>query len=192
MTEKEKKESGLWYNPLDSELHAELMRAKKMMRRYNALEPDDREAMSRLLHELCGAVGEGSHILQPFTCDYGYNIFIGKNTFGNHNITMLDSAPIRIGDNVLIGPNVSFYSVSHPIEADMRRMGVERGRPITVGHDVWIGGGCTILPGVTIGDRAIIGAGSVVAHDIPADTIAKGSPAEVTRKIANTPKHLDY
>lgn len=183
MTEKEKKESGLWYNPLDPELFDELMRAKKLMHRFNHLEPDNQTEMRAILEELCGMIGEGSLLVPPFTCDYGYNIFIGKRTFGNHDITMLDSAPIRIGDNVFIGPKVSLFTVSHPIEAEMRRTGVERGRPITIGHDVWLGGGSIILPGVTIGDRSIIGAGSVVKSDIPADCVAAGNPAKVIRQI---------
>ncbi len=187
MTEKEKKESGLWYNPLDEELYTELMHAKRMMRDYNALEPDDTEGMKNLLGKLCAHVGEGSYFLQPVTCDYGRNIYIGSHTFGNHGITLLDSAPIRIGDRVLIGPNVSFYTVSHPLEANARRTGVERGRSITVGHDVWIGGGSIILPGVNIGDRAVIGAGSVVTRDVPPDTVVAGNPARVVR-ILNQPR----
>lgn len=122
-------------------------------------------------------------IEQPFLCDYGYNIHIGDNFYANHNLVILDGATVKFGDNVFVAPNCGFYTAGHPIDAAERNKGLEYARPITVGNDVWIGGNVCVLPGVTIGDDCVIGAGSVVVKDIPPHSVAVGNPCKVIKKI---------
>ena len=137
-----------------------------------------------LLRQLLGST-DGRFLIEPsFWCDYGYNIHLGKNFYANHNCVILDCAKVTFGDHVMVGPNCGFYTACHPIYPQQRREGVEFARPITVGNDVWFGGGCTVLPGVTIGDGCVIGAGSVVTRDIPASTVAAGNPCRVLRSIS--------
>ena len=124
-------------------------------------------------------------IEQPFHCDYGYNIEIGENFYANVNCVVLDEAKVKFGDNVFVAPNCGFYTAGHPIDAAERNKGLEYARPITVGDNVWIGAGVTVLPGVTIGDNCVIGAGSVVVKDIPANCIAVGNPCKVIKTINN-------
>lgn len=119
----------------------------------------------------------------PFFCDYGYNISVGNNVFINFNCTILDVTPVVIGDHVLIGPSVSLYAATHPTNWTLRSSGLENGAPITIGNHVWIGAGTVICPGVNIGDRSLIGAGSVVTKNIPADVVAAGNPCRVIRKL---------
>jgi acetyltransferase-like isoleucine patch superfamily enzyme len=114
------------------------------------------------------------HIEQPFYCDYGYNIEIGENFYTNHNVVILDCAKVTFGDNVFVAPNCGFYTAGHPLDAETRNKGLENAKPITIGNNVWLGAGCSVLPGVTIGDNAVIGAGSVVTKDIPAHVLALG------------------
>ena len=120
---------------------------------------------------------------QPFRCDYGSNIYIGEGFFANFNLTILDEAEVRIGDNVFIGPNVSIYTACHPLDAETRNRLVEWSEPVKIGANFWIGGSVTILPGVTIGDNVVIGAGAVVAKDIPSNTVAVGNPAKIIKRI---------
>lgn len=183
MTEKEKKAQGQWYHPMDKEVFAEIMHAKKLLHDFNSLAPDQYDYAHEILVSLLGGVGEGSNILSPFICDYGYNIRLGQRVFINHNAIFLDSAPIIIGDDVLIAPGVHLYTVGHPLDADLRKSGVERGRPIIIGNNVWIGGNVTVVPGITIGDNAVIGAGSVVTKDVPGSTLWAGNPAKNIRDI---------
>ncbi len=122
-------------------------------------------------------------IEQPFYCDYGYNIHIGENFYSNINLVILDEAPVTFGSNVFIAPNCGFYTAGHPLETDLRNAGLEYARPINVGDNVWIGANVCVLPGVTIGDNCTIGAGSVVVHDIPANSLAVGNPCRVIRTI---------
>jgi maltose O-acetyltransferase len=131
------------------------------------------------LRDLFGSVGEGADIRPPFYCDYGYNIFIGKGVFLNFNCVILDVVRVTIGDGTQIGPGVQILTADHPREPELRAQMLELGRPITIGSNVWIGGGAMILPGVTIGDDAIIGAGSIVTRDVPGGAIAFGNPARV-------------
>ena len=123
--------------------------------------------------------------MPQFTCDYGYNIRLGRNVFINYHCILLDCAPIDIGNDVQIGPAVQLYTAQHPLEANVRRSGLESARPIRIGNDVWIGGGAVVLPGVTIGDRSVVGAGSVVVRSVPADCVAVGNPARVVRALAS-------
>ena len=136
-----------------------------------------------LIKNILGKTTDHFHIEQPFYCDYGYNIEIGENFYTNHNVVILDCARVTFGDNVFIAPNCGFYTAGHPLDAERRNKGLEDAKPITVGSNVWIGGGCTILPGVTIGDNTVIGAGSVVTKDIPANVLAFGNPCKVVREI---------
>lgn len=183
MTEKEKMLAGELYRLSDGpELLEELARAKEMCYAYNQLLPSKKEERKQILKELLGKVGEHYLIEQPFHCDYGSHITIGENFYANYNLTILDVNPVTFGENVLIGPNCSFFAAGHPLEPELRKAGWEFGKPIQVGNNVWFGGNVTVLPGVTIGDNAVIGAGSVVTKDIPADCVAVGNPCRVMRK----------
>ena len=154
-----------------------------MVAQYNATTGEATEIRLALLHQLFGSLGDGTVIRPLFACDYGYNIRLGRNAFINFNCVFLDCASIEIGDNLQMGPAVQIYTATHPLEADLRRSGLEYARPVSIGHDVWIGGGAIILPGVTIGDRSVIGAGSVVVHDVPAAKVVAGNPARIIREL---------
>ncbi len=180
MTEREKMTAGAWFDPFDSELDEARNTAAQLRTQLNALPAMRTPAYLDTLRALCPHV-EG-FIRAPFYCDYGFNIHIGEGSFVNFNVTMLDLAPIRIGSHTLIGPNVQLLTAVHPMDADERREGLECGLAITIGDDCWLGGGVTVCPGVSIGARSIIGAGAVVTHDIPADSVAVGNPARVIRR----------
>ena len=134
--------------------------------------------------------GENLSIQSPFYCDYGFNISIGEYFFSNYNLVILDIAPVKIGDNVMFGPNVSLYTAGHPIHPVSRNSGYEYGLPITIGDNVWLGGNVVVTPGVTIGENTVIGAGSVVVNDIPANVVAAGNPCRVVREIRE--EEIDY
>ncbi len=185
MTEKEKMLRGELYDAnYNPELVAERLACKVKCHRYNSLCPSDMEERKTLLRELLGKTGKTFLIEQPFYCDYGYNIEIGENFYSNVNCVMLDGAKIRFGDNVFVAPNCGFYTAGHPLDAERRNQGLEYARPINIGHNVWIGAGVHVLPGVTIGDNCVIGAGSVVNRDIPAGSLAAGNPCRVVREIS--------
>ena len=173
------------YDPADAELVAARMRARQLARAYNDAEPADDATRARLLVDWLGGCGRRVRIEPPFRCDYGWNLFVGDDVYFNFGAVVLDCAPIRLGDRVLAGPNVQLLAATHPVEASVRRTGRELARPIAIGDDVWIGGGAIILPGVTVGARSVIGAGSVVARDLPADVVAAGNPCRVLRAIAD-------
>ena len=186
MTEKEKMLAGMIYDAnYDPQLMAERLDCKELCRDYNELRPKNMQARTELLHRLLGEVKGNLLIEQPFVCDYGYNISVGKNFYSNHNLVILDCAKVSFGDNVFIAPNCGFYTAGHPLEASERNKGLEYARPITVGDNVWFGANVSVLPGVTIGDNCVIGAGSVVNKDIPANSLAVGNPCKVIRTIAN-------
>jgi maltose O-acetyltransferase len=176
-TEKQKMLAGEAYRPDDPELAADAQRARDWMARYNttlAASPDERRV---LLRELFAHVGAGAVVRPPFHCDYGQHITLGEGAFLNFNCVILDVAPVAIGALTQVGPGVQFLTADHPRDPALRRDGLESGLPITVGANVWIGGGALILPGVTVGDDAIIGAGAVVTRDVPAGTTVMGNPA---------------
>jgi len=176
-TEKQKMLAGELYRPGDAEISADQAATKTWLVRYNAalaLPVSERHA---LLSERLGHVGAGAVIRPPFFCDYGYNIRLGDGVFLNFNCVILDVVEVTIGDRTQIGPAAQIYAADHPRDAKTRRSGLEFGRPVRIGSDVWIGGGAIILPGVTIGDGAVIGAGSVVTRDVGADIIVAGNPA---------------
>jgi maltose O-acetyltransferase len=178
-SEKQKMLAGEPYRPGDPELQAEMAATKAWLVRFNAaaaLPPAERRA---ILAERLGLVGKGAVIRPPFHCDYGFNIRLGDEVFLNFNCVILDVVEVAIGAGTQIGPAVQIYAADHPRDADQRRAGVEFGRPVRIGSNVWIGGGAIILPGITIGDDAVIGAGSVVTRDVPAGATAVGNPARV-------------
>jgi maltose O-acetyltransferase len=175
-SEKQKMLAGELYRP-DAELGAEQAAAKAWMARYNASLAAPLAERHALLCERLGHVGRDAVIRPPFFCDYGYNIRLGDGVFLNFNCVILDVVEVTIGDRTQIGPAVQIYTADHPRDAETRRAGLEFGRPIRIGSDVWIGGGAILLPGVTVGDAAVIGAGSVVTRDVPAGVTVAGNPA---------------
>lgn len=186
MTEKEKMLRGMLYDAdHDPELDRDRLRCKDLCWEFNALRPSRREEQTALLRNLLGKTGENVTILSPFWCDYGDNIEIGRDFFANHGCVILDCAKVTFGDHVFIAPNCGFYTAGHPIDADRRNAGLEYARPITVGDNVWFGGGVQVLPGVTIGSDVVIAAGSVVNRDIPSHVVAAGNPCRVIRPITD-------
>lgn len=184
MTEKEKMQKGVIYNPnYDEELQKERLYAKDLCFAYNQLKPSEVEKRKEILQKLLGKTGENFWIEPSFFCDYGYQIEVGEDFYMNHNCVILDAAKVHFGAHVFIAPNCAFYTAEHPLNKEERNQGLEYARPIFVGNDVWIGGNVVVLPGVTIGDNCVIGAGSVVTKDIPANSIAYGNPCRVVRKI---------
>ncbi|MDE6542869.1 MAG: sugar O-acetyltransferase [Muribaculaceae bacterium] len=184
ISEKEKCSLGELYDANnDAELIAERMRCKDICHEYNHLRPSDTMRREEIITGLFGKTGRNFLIEQPFYCDYGYNIEIGENFYANVNCVILDGAKVRFGDNVFIAPSCGFYTAGHPFDVEQRNQGLEYARPITVGNNVWIGAQVCVLPGVTIRDNCVIGAGSVVNKDIPSGSLAVGNPCRVIRKI---------
>lgn len=178
-TEKQKMLAGELYNAADEALQSDQAAAAEWMVRYNAAVLQTAEQRHALLRERLAEVGAGAVIRAPFHCDYGYNIRLGAGVFLNFSCVILDICDVSIGDGTQIGPGVQLYAADHPRDAAGRASGLEFGRPIRIGRNVWIGGGATILPGVSIGDDALIGAGAVVTRDVPAGATAVGNPARV-------------
>lgn len=184
MSEKEKRDLGEWYDAnFDEELLEERVAAIDLCFDLNQTRQSEREKRQQILQQLIGKAGEGLEVISPFSCDYGYHIHLGKQVFINTNCYLMDCAPITMGDHVFIGPHCGFYTASHPLNYTMRNAGLEKALPITIGSNVWFGGHVVVLPGVTIGDGCVIGAGSVVTHDIPANSVAVGSPCRVISTI---------
>lgn len=167
----------------DPELIAERATAQALLERYNRTPDADDEERDRLLRDLLGEVGDGVVVKPTFRCDYGSYISIGSATFVNYDCVMLDVCPIRIGSACQIATRVQLLAATHPIDPDPRRRGWESGSPITIGDNVWLGGGVIVCPGVTIGDDTVVGAGAVVTRDLPAGVVAFGTPAVVHREI---------
>lgn len=173
------------YNPAYEE---EIRKGKEKCYRYNQLQIYDRDAQRDILKELLGGMGSEAIITPPFWCDYGYNITVGDNFYSNHNMIIQDGARVTFGDNVFIGPNCCFTTAEHAVDPEMRKRGIEIAKPITIGNNVWIGAGSTILAGAEIGDNTVIGAGSVVTKSIPSNVIAVGVPCKVLREITEKDK----
>lgn len=182
-TEKQKMLAGELYDAFDAELLAMRCRARTLFKQFNDSHPDETELRQRVLRELFGASGTNLLIEPPFFCDYGSNIFVGENVYFNFDCVVLDVAEVRIGSNVMCAPKVQIYTASHPLDAALRRSGLEMAAPIEIGDDVWIGGGAILCPGVTIGARSVIGAGSVVTKNIPAGVLAVGNPCRILRQL---------
>ncbi|MEN6372523.1 MAG: sugar O-acetyltransferase [Armatimonadota bacterium] len=180
-TEREKMLSGELYNANDPELTSARRRARSLYRRFNVTDGEG-ERLAILL-DLLGRMGAGVSINPPFYVDYGSNIYLGGHVYMNLGCTILDCAEVRIGDNVMIGPNVQIYAATHPVEAVSRIAGPELARPVAIEENVWIGGGAIICPGVTIGRNTTIGAGTVVTKNVPPNVVAAGNPARVIRTL---------
>ncbi len=182
MNEKEKMIAGMNYNPLDPQLILLRDRASRLCHRYNKKTFHEVNLRSRLLRKLLRTEGN-FWVKPPFYCDYGFNITLGNDVMLNYGCVLLDVCPITIGDKTLIGPNVQLLTACHSLDSKLREQDVEFGKPITIGRNVWIGGGAIVCPGVTIGDNTVIGAGSVVTKSMPANVIAYGNPCRVQRRI---------
>jgi maltose O-acetyltransferase len=181
-SEREKMLAGQMYDPFDRELLAGRERARDLCQALNASWEADEEARRRILRDLFGVGGETVWMQPPFFCDYGSNIELGERVFFNFNCVVLDVCRVRIGSFSLFGPAVQIYTPMHPFNAEQRRR-EEFGKPVEIGSDVWVGGGAIILPGVHIGSRAVVGAGSVVTRDIPESVFAAGNPCRVIRQL---------
>lgn len=182
--EKEKAREGILYDANnDAELLAERLAAADMTYELNRLRPSQVAEREAVIRRLLGRTGKNVSIVSPFFCDYGYNIEIGENFFMNMNCVILDGAKVTFGDNVFVAPGCGFYTAGHPLDAERRNAGLEYALPIRIGNNVWIGAQVCVLPGVTIGDNSVIGAGSVVTKDIPSGVLAAGNPCRVIRPI---------
>ncbi len=189
MTEKEKAAAGMLYDAnYDKELAEERIRCKELCYEYNSLRPSQAKEREELIKRIVGKTKGSFLIEQSFWCDYGFNIELGENFYSNHGLVILDGAKVSFGDNCFIAPQCGFYTAGHALDVEQRNSGLEIALPITVGNNVWIGGGVCVLPGVTIGDNTIIGAGSVVNRDIPSGVIAAGNPCRVIREITEADK----
>ena len=185
VTEKEKMLAGEMYDATDPQLIFERRRARDLCKSLNETHDSEQELRDSITRDLFGRAGDGIWIEPPFYCDYGSNITLGSKVFFNFNCIILDPASVIIGSNVLFGPGVQVYTAAHPISASDRRTWHEFAQPVEIGSDVWLGGGAIICPGVRIGSRSVIGAGSVVTNDIPEDVFAAGNPCRLIRHLNN-------
>lgn len=172
------------YDASDNTLLLDILQeTQEMCRDYNNIRPSDYDEKTALIKRILGKTGENLKIVQPFFCDYGFNIEVGEDFFANTGMVILDEAKVTFGNNVFIGPNCSFYTPCHPLDAESRKAGKQWSLPITVGNNVWLGGNVTVCPGVSIGDGSVIGAGSVVTNNIPSGVLAAGNPCKVIKKL---------
>ncbi|MCI1936254.1 MAG: sugar O-acetyltransferase [Bifidobacteriaceae bacterium] len=183
-TELEKVNSEEWYYFLDPEVAARKARAAKLCQEFNAISATDPDAQKAKIEEILGSYGENLSVQANFNCDYGKNIHVGNDFLSNYNLTILDMAPVTIGNHVMLGPNVSIYTVNHPMTATGRRKYQAIAHPVTIGNDVWAGGNVTILPGVSIGNNVVIAAGAVVTKDVPDNTLVAGVPAKKIKDLS--------
>lgn len=184
-TEFQKLQDGEEYCFLDQSVASVKEDALKLCQQFNAIDPKDLSAQMVMIKNLFGSTGKNVYIQPAFNCDVGKNIHVGEEFLCNYNVKILDIAPVHIGDYCMIGPNTLIATVNHPLTPKGRRQRLARGIPVTIGNDVWIGGNCTILPGVTIGNNVIIAAGSVVTKDVPDNTLVGGNPAKKIRDLEN-------
>lgn len=174
---------GELYDALDPKLSEERLRTRLLIKRLNDTREDQIDERAQILRDLIPNAKEGLWLQPPFYCDYGSNMIVGEKVFFNFNCVVLDVTYVTIGSRTLFGPNVQVYTATHPIDHNARASGLEYAKPITIGEDVWVGGSAVICPGVSIGDRSVIGAGSVVTKDIPSDVFAAGNPCRVIRHL---------
>lgn len=191
-SEKEKMILGEPYYASDKELTTSRLNAQRTCYRYNQIDPKNYKERKSVIRGLFKNVGTMFCVEQPLYCDYGFNIEIGENFFSNYHLTILDCAPVKIGNNVMFGPNVSIYTAGHPIHHEIRNTGLEYAFSVIIENNVWIGGNVVINPNITIGENTIIGSGSVVTKDIPANSIAVGNPCKVIRNITNEDRKYYY
>jgi len=182
-SEKEKMCTGAIYSPLDKQLSKDRLKARELLKELNDSLESEGAIRRNILKKLIPNQGKNVWIQPPFYCDYGYNITVGSKVFFNFNCIVLDAAPIKIGSRTLFGPNVQLYTALHPMNHKERSSLLESAKPIVIGEDVWIGGSVVVCPGITIGNRAVIGAGSVVTKDVPQDVFAAGNPCKIIRTL---------
>ncbi|UJH90298.1 sugar O-acetyltransferase [Antarcticibacterium sp. 1MA-6-2] len=182
-TEKEKMIAGEMYNPMDRGLVEDRKQTRLLLKAFNDTAEDQLSERGRIQKTLLPNASKDLYLQPPFYCDYGFNMKVGKRVFFNFNCVVLDVAPVSIGSRTMFGPNVQIYTATHPLDHKERSSGVEYAKSIVIGEDVWIGGSAVICPGVTIGDRSVIGAGSVVTKDIPEDVFAASNPCKVIRVL---------
>lgn len=185
MTELEKLDAGLEYCFWDKEVNARKLHAIKGCEKLNAISVNDESARELAIRQLFGTVGRYPTVLPVFNCDNGKNIHVGDEFLANYNVTILDIAPVYIGDYVMIGPSTLITTVNHPLSPSKRRQHMGQAMPVKIGNDVWIGGNCTILPGVVIGNNVIVAAGAVVTKDVPDNCIVGGVPAKIIKRLEN-------
>ncbi|EPF4174597.1 maltose O-acetyltransferase [Escherichia albertii] len=181
-SEKEKMIAGELYCSADETLSRDRLRARQLIHQYNHSSPEEQTLRQQILTDLLGQVMD-AYIEPSFRCDYGYNIYLGKGFYANFDCVMLDVCPIRIGDNCMLAPGVHIYTATHPVDPVARNSGVELGKPVTIGNNVWIGGRAVINPGVIIGDNVFVASGAVVTKNIPDNVIVGGNPARIIKKL---------
>lgn len=179
-TEKEKMLAGELYTAMDEELGKDHIKAQEILAEFNVSLVENK---SDLLKNSFGKTGENFCVKPTFRCDYGYNIYVGENFFANYDCIILDVCKVTIGENCMIGPRVSIYTATHPLDAETRITGLEYGKPVTIGNNVWIGGSAVINPGVTIGDNVVIASGAVVTKDVTDNVVVGGNPAKILKQI---------
>lgn len=182
-TEKQKMLLGELYDAYDPQLIEDRRQTRLLLKKFNDTGPDETGLRTEILLKLFRNSGTGLVVEPPFFCDYGSNITLGDNVYFNVNCVVLDVTYVKIGSNVLFAPNVQIYTATHPVDSRIRAKGLENAKPITIGSDIWIGGSAVILPGVSIGDKSVIGAGSVVTKDIPPNVLAAGNPCRIIREL---------
>lgn len=185
-SQKERMLAGDLYRADDPQLIEEATHGRDLIRQFNQTSEYERDQRVAFLPKIFKQIGKNGYVMPPLYVDYGSNTTIGDNFYANYDLTLFDVAPITIGDNVMFGPRVSLLTPSHPIDAEVRNSGLELGKSITIGNNVWLGGHVVVNPGVTIGDNTIVGSGAVVTKDLPANVIAVGNPARVLRPIGET------
>lgn len=183
LSEKEKMIRGEVYNSMVDTLINDRTNARRLTRLFNNTLEDEVEKRTSILKELLGSVEKNIYIEPSFKCDYGYNIHVGDNFFANFDCVILDVCPVRFGKNAFLAPGVHIYTATHPIKAEERCSGVEYGKPVTIGDNVWIGGRAVILPGVNIGNNVVVAAGAVVTKDVPDNVVVAGNPAKIVKEI---------
>jgi maltose O-acetyltransferase len=182
-TEKEKMIHGESYRPNDLQLEQERIEARRITRLYNATLENETEKRTLLIKQLFGSTGENIGIEPNFRCDYGYNIHVGENFYANFDCTILDVCKVNIGDNCMLAPGVHIYTATHPLDPQERISGMEYGKPVKIGDNVWVGGGSIINPGITIGNNAVVASGAVVTKDVPDNVVVGGNPAKVIKVL---------
>lgn len=182
-TEKEKMLAGEMYLSGDSELLKDRLYTRKMIQKFNNLDPEDELGREKILSSLLGQAGDGLMIESNFSCDYGYNIFVGKNFYMNFDGVILDNCKIEIGNDCMCGPGVHMYTATHPLDAQARISGAEFSKPIKIGDNAWLGGRAVILPGVTIGDNVVVASAAVVTKDVPSNVVVAGNPAKIIKYL---------
>lgn len=180
MTEKEKMLTGQLYDPADSELTSLRIYARKILKEFNDSEDNNK---SYLLKQLFGNTGENIYVEPSFHCDYGANIYVGENFYANFDCVILDVCKVTIGKNCMLAPKVCIFTATHPVDAQLRISGIEYGKPVTIGDNVWIGGGAIINPGVTIGNNVVVASGAVVVKDVPDNVVVGGNPAKIIKNL---------